>query len=214
MPLSQRLYQPGPLWHIIHRCHRRAFLLRFKQHRQLWRRWLFEARRRYGLRVLNYIATQDHIHLLVRDRGEGEVARAMRLVACRTAQMFNGRRHRDGAFWEECYHATAVAQGEALWHCLIDMDLNMVRAGQVAHPMEWDTCGYHEIQSPRTRYRIIDTNELMMALDIDDPMRLKRTYREWVAEALRRPFEGTGAGLCLRDEPLSYSARFDTEERR
>jgi putative transposase len=30
---------------------------------------LFEARKRYGLKVLNYIVTSNHIHLLVVDGG-------------------------------------------------------------------------------------------------------------------------------------------------
>lgn len=37
--------------------------------------WLFEAKKRYGLSVLDYVATSNHIHLLVHDRGAGEVAR-------------------------------------------------------------------------------------------------------------------------------------------
>lgn len=206
MSRANRHYLPGYIWHITHLCHQRAFLLRFKQDRQLWRRWLFEARRRYGLRVLNYMATCNHIHLLVRDRGDGEIARAMKLVAGRTAQTYNGRKHRRGAFWEDRYHATAVESGEHLRRCMVYMDLNMVRAGQVAHPKEWDTCGYHEIQSPRIRYRIIDTNELMLALGINDPMRLKQAHQEWVAEALNEPMparqKGWSEGLAVGSPPF------------
>ncbi len=35
-------------------------------------RWLFEAKKRYGLCVLNYMVTSNHIHLLVEGSG-GEV---------------------------------------------------------------------------------------------------------------------------------------------
>jgi putative transposase len=31
------------------------------------------------------------------------------------------------------------------------MDLNMVRAGIVAHPSQWPFCGYNEIQKPRKK---------------------------------------------------------------
>jgi putative transposase len=55
---------------------------------------LFEARRRYGLCVLNYVVTRNHVHLLVRDRGEKEIAASMHLVAGRTAQEYNERKGR------------------------------------------------------------------------------------------------------------------------
>jgi hypothetical protein len=46
--------------------------------------------------------------LLVRDRGTGEIERSMQLIANCTAQAYNRRKDRHGAFWEDCYHATAV----------------------------------------------------------------------------------------------------------
>jgi len=71
--------------------------------------WLLEARKPHGLSILNYAATSNHIHLLVLDRGQREViSRSMQLVAGRTAQAFNQRKKRKGAFWEDRYHATAV----------------------------------------------------------------------------------------------------------
>ena len=35
------------------------------------------------------------------------------------------------------------------------MDLNMVRAGVVSHPHDWDESGYKEIQQPRVVLHII-----------------------------------------------------------
>ncbi len=67
MPRANRYFLPGGVWHITHRCHKHAFLLKFERDRLRWRYWLYQAKKRYGLSVLNYIATSDHIHLLVRD---------------------------------------------------------------------------------------------------------------------------------------------------
>ena len=41
------------------------------------------------------------------------------------------------------------------------IDLNMVRAGAVAHPEQWLECGYAEIQHSKARWRIIDEEQLM-----------------------------------------------------
>ena len=94
MPRANRHYLPGHVWHITHRCHRKQFLLKLARDRRAWVRWLYAARKRYGLCVLNYTVTSNHIHLLVRDRGNGEIARSLQLVAGRTAQSYNDRRNR------------------------------------------------------------------------------------------------------------------------
>ena len=138
MPRASRYFMPGYVWHVTHRCHKKEFLLKFAKDRQCWRRWLFEARKRYGLCVLNYIVTSNHVHLLVRDRGGGEIARSMQLVAGRTAQEYNLRKTRTGAYWEDRYHATVVDTEEYLARCMTYIDLNMVSAGGVKHPAEWD----------------------------------------------------------------------------
>lgn len=59
--------------------------------------------------ILNYIVTSKHIHLLVYDDGGRDIiARSIQLIAGRTAQEYNKRKGRKGAFWEDLYHATAV----------------------------------------------------------------------------------------------------------
>ena len=90
MPRANRHYIPGYVWHITHRCHKKEFLLKFARDRRRWLQWLFEAKKRYGLRVLNYMVTSNHIHLLVRDIGDRDVIpNSIQLIAGRTGQEFN-----------------------------------------------------------------------------------------------------------------------------
>ena len=160
MPRANRHFLPGHVWHITHRCHKREFLLRFAQDRRRWRHWLYVARRRYGLCVLNYIVTSNHVHALVYDRGRQEIEKSMQLVSARTAQEYNQRKNRRGAFWEDRYHATAVQTGEHLIRCLTYIDLNMVRAAAVCHPRVWRFSGYHELCIPPRRKLAIDIGQL------------------------------------------------------
>jgi putative transposase len=185
MPRGNRIFAKGHIWHITHRCHQQAFLLKFVRDRRRWRNWLFEARRRYGLCVLNYIATSNHVHLLIADRGEAEIAPSMQLVAGRTAQEFNQRKARKGAFWEDRYHATAVQTDHHLVRCLSYIDLNMVRAGVVNHPREWEISSYHEIQSPRQRKGIIDHETLCKLVGIESIEELQKAHIRWIDEAAR-----------------------------
>jgi putative transposase len=78
----------------------------------------------------------------------------MQLIAGRTAQEYNRRKNRHGAFWEDRYHATAIQAGDYLHQCVAYTDLNMMRAGVVKHPRERENSGYREIQKPPSRYGI------------------------------------------------------------
>ena len=60
----------------------------------------------------------------------------------------------------------------------------MVRAGVVKHPSEWHECGYHEIQQPPQRRRIIDRQLLMRLLNIKSERELQRIHRQWVDETI------------------------------
>ncbi|RMH52297.1 MAG: transposase [Zetaproteobacteria bacterium] len=186
MARANRHHIPGQVWHITHRCHKQEFLLRFAKDRAQWIRWLFEAKKRYHLTILNYIATSNHIHLLAVDDDSNPIPRSIQLAAGRTAQAFNRRKKRRGAFWEDRYHATAIESGAHLIRCLTYIDLNMVRAGVVSHPSEWPHSGFHEIQSPPSRYRLIDQERLIALTGAADDADLRRAHREWIAQAIER----------------------------
>jgi len=187
MPRAKRHFLPGYAWHITHRCHKREFLLKFAKDRSVWISWLFEAKKRYKLSILNYTVTSNHVHLLVVDSGKREtIPKSMQLVAGRTAQQYNLRKKRKGAFWEDRYHATAVETNHHLISCLTYIDLNVVRAGVVAHPSEWEFGGYAEIQTTRQRYSIINRRALMELLGIHSTDALRQSHSMWVGEALSR----------------------------
>lgn len=185
MPRANRHYIPGYVWHITHRCHKKEFLLKFARDRRRWLQWLFEARKRYGLSVLNYTVTSNHIHLLVKDNGERDVIpNSMQLIAGRTGQEYNQRKNRKGAYWEDRYHATAVETDKHLIQCLVYMDMNMVRTGVVKHPIEWPFSGYTEIQAPRERYALLDYEGLREVLNFKTMDDLADAYRGWIEDAV------------------------------
>jgi putative transposase len=130
--------------------------------------WLFEAKERYNIVILNYIVTSNHIHLLVKDNSpQRDISSFMQLLQSRTAQEYNRRKNRKGAFWEDRYHATAVETGDHLIQCMTYINLNMVRAGVVSDPIEWTESGYFEIQNPRKRKQVIDYSYLSKLLNVE-----------------------------------------------
>jgi putative transposase len=198
MPRAHRHFLPNHVWHVTHRCHEKAFLLKFAHDRRRYLRWLFEAKKRFGLCVLNYMVTSNHIHLLLKDTDESVIAQSMQLIAGRTAQEYNQRKGRKGAFWEDRYHATAIETGEHMHRCLVYIDLNMVRAGVVGHPADWPHSGYREIQKPPARYAVIDLQALSALSGFTQVAYFQEAHRRWIEEALIRD-------LVARDDWWSES---------
>ena len=185
MARAKRHYIPGYIWHITHRCHKREFLLKFSKDRHRYLQWLYQARKRYGLTILNYMVTCNHVHLLVADDGDRDVIpNSMQLVAGRTGQEFNQRKERKGAYWEDRYHATAVESGDHLARCIVYIDTNMVRANVITHPSIWSFSGYNEIQEPRRKNVLIDYERLQGLLGAGSYDQLRSSHKGWVEECL------------------------------
>ena len=89
MPRANRHFVPGHVWHITHRCHRKTFLLKFAGDRRRYLHWVFEAKKRFRLAVLDYVVTSNHIHMLVKDTGGRVIPQSMQLIAGRTAMIQN-----------------------------------------------------------------------------------------------------------------------------
>jgi putative transposase len=220
MARASRHYIPGFIWHINYRCHKREILFRFRKDRHRWTQWLYQERKRYNITILNYMVTSNHVHLLVKDSGPPKsIPRSIQLVAGRIAQEYNKRKNRKGAFWEDRYHAVAVETGEHLIRCLVYIDLNMVRAGAVRHPSEWEFSGYNEIQRPRKKYVLISYEALMNLAGYQNYDAFRKAHRKWVETELetfgsRRQSHwtqsiavGSKAFIEAVQEQLSFRAR-------
>jgi len=181
-------------------------LLKFAKDRRRWLQWLFEAKKRYGLPILNYAVTSNHIHLLVvGDDDRDVIPNSIKLIAGRTGQEYNQRKNRKGAFWEDRYHATAVENCGHLFQCLVYIDLNMVRTGVVKHPSEWPFCGYKEIQEPRSKNVLIDYEKLRGLLGFDSYDRVITYHKNWVDNYL-------GNGKNTRDDKWTKSIAVGSRE--
>jgi len=90
---APRHYPPEHVWHLTQRCHRRQFLVKVLKDRRRWIDWLYTARMRFGLCVLDYTATSNHIRAGPRCRRD----RSRHAARCRshranTVQRPGGRR--------------------------------------------------------------------------------------------------------------------------
>lgn len=167
--------------HVTHRCHNRAYLLKFRRDRRAYVERLRQATHQFDIDVLDYAVTSNHVHILIWiSRGE-DLSAAMQYVQGSIAQAYNRRKGRWGAFWSGRYHPTLVQSGPHLSRCLFHIGLNMVRAGAVGHPLEWGECGVHELAGERKRYRVLNVERLQWCLGMPGDL---DGFRSWYRRTL------------------------------
>jgi REP element-mobilizing transposase RayT len=87
----------GGVFHLTHRCHNRAFLLKFARDRDGYRALVREHLECFDVSVLDYCVTSNHVHLLVDAPKRVEVSGFMREVASESARAYNRRKGRSSA---------------------------------------------------------------------------------------------------------------------
>ncbi len=180
MPRRTRGWLDNACYHITHRCHNREFLFRYKKYRWFYLRQLFEMSKRYKIDILDYIVTSNHVHLLLSSGKGKRISEGLCYLHGRMGQFYNMETNKSGSFWSGRFHSTLIQDGKHLGECLFYIDLNMVRAGVVRHPMEWDASGCNEFYRPKQRYRIINTNRLLEVLAMPDI----GSFRKWHTSTL------------------------------
>jgi putative transposase len=81
MARAHRLKVQGGIFHITHRWHNRAFLLKFARDREAYRAKMREALGQFEICLLNYTITRNHVHLLVDAENRFEVSGFIQKVA-------------------------------------------------------------------------------------------------------------------------------------
>ena len=180
MPRSNRYLVAGYTYHLTHRCHNREHNLKSARERDLYKKWLKEGIRRFGVSVYAYAITRNHVHVLAHADNLESISGMMHLAAGSVAKNYNLYNGHLGSFWEHPFHCTLVDGRDHLMNCLAYIDLNMVRAGVVKHPSEWKWCSYNELIGTRKRYCILDIERLMETLEYNSLEQFRSVYKDLI----------------------------------
>ncbi len=73
--------------------------------------------------------------------------------------------------------------------CMVYIDLNMVRAGVVNHPQQWDYGGYSAFYSPPRRYRLVDIKAVLALTGMRSLEEFQQNHQALIRKALYQPFQ-------------------------
>lgn len=126
-----RLTLAGHLHHVIQRGNNRQPIFADREDRETMLSLLADNAAKYGGAVHAYVLMDNHFHLLVTPATAEGLPQMMQAIGRRYVQYFNRRHARTGTLWEGRYRCTVLQPERWLLPCMVYLDLNPVRAGEV-----------------------------------------------------------------------------------
>ena len=189
MPRRPRLDLPGLPQHVIQRGNNRQACFFQEQDYTTYLRFLHEHSTAARVEVHAYVLMTNHVHLLLSGQRHGAVSTLMQDMGRHYVRYINGSYGRSGTLWEGRFKTCHVQDERYLLTCLRYIELNPVRAGMVADPVDyrWSTYRHHAGVgdcpglTPHSAYLALGPDPAQRALH----------YRALMAEAL--PNDEVGA---------------------
>lgn len=139
-----RLTLPGHLHHVIQRGNNRQPIFADREDFETLLGLLADNAQRHAVAVHAYVLMDNHFHLVATPSTADGLPQMMQAVGRRYVQYFNRRHGRTGTLWEGRYRSTVLQAERFLLPCMVYLDLNPVRAGQVAQAVDyaWSSHGH------------------------------------------------------------------------
>ena len=166
--------------HIIFRCHNRQLLFKENEVKDyillLWAKY----KRRYGLKIFEFIIMDNHCHLLARARSAEALGHFMRNVNSQIARYVNKRNHRDSQVIRERYRSPLISSHDYALKTMQYIWLNRHKVNQ-SNPLFDPWCSVSWRHNPAIIGRIARSEKerhlLRTLLDYDDVIYEKNVRR-------------------------------------
>lgn len=138
-----RIVLPGQPQLILQRGHGAEPIFQRERDYRFYLDSLDSAAQRYAGDVHAYVLMPDHVYLLITPHAEDSLARILQQVGRSFVRYLKHAYQRSGGLWDGRYKATIVDSERYLLACYRYVELDPVRARQVAHPGDYPWSSYH-----------------------------------------------------------------------
>lgn len=199
-----RLILAGQPHHVILRGNNRQAIFFSDLDRQQLLAILSEAAVQYAVAVHAYVLMDNHFHLLLTPPSAQALSRMMQALGRRYVGWFNARHQRTGTLWEGRFRAGLIEGERHLLACMRYVELNPVRAGLCATPVQWEwSSAAHHLGL--TRQALITEHELYWRLG-NTPFEREHAYREFIDQGVAPHEQAQFTDAALRGRPVASEA--------
>lgn len=168
MPRAPRLQDAGYVHHVISRGNDRQPLFKSSKDYQRYLFHLDESRKKYPIKIYNYVLMENHIHLLVEPKADGSLSKVMEDTSKAYAKYFNKKYGRVGHVFQGRFKSFLVQQERYFFACSRYIDLNPVKAGVVSEPKDYIWSGYSDLATGKRGHIDLDQSEVFLSLGKSD----------------------------------------------
>jgi putative transposase len=137
MPRTARASVGGLCYHVINRGNARAGVFHDSRDYEAFVRLIGEARMRLPLDVLAACLMPNHIHLVVRPFGNGDLGRWMQWLLTSHVRRYHRRHRSSGHVWQGRFKAFPVQHDVHLLQVMRYVERNALRAKLVERAEDW-----------------------------------------------------------------------------
>jgi putative transposase len=103
---------------------------------------LYEAARKYHVKIHAYVLMTNHVHLLMTPQLKESISLVMQSIGRRYVQYINKEYRRTGTLWESRHKASLIDGERYLLVCSRYIEMNPVSANMVKHPSQYKWTSY------------------------------------------------------------------------
>jgi putative transposase len=142
MPRKPRMYLPGVPCHVIQRGNNRDATFFAEQDYQYYLECLYDAARKYHVKIHAYVLMTNHVHLLMTPQLKESISLVMQSIGRRYVQYVNKEYKRTGTLWESRHKASLIDGERYLLICSRYIEMDPVSANMVEHPSQYKWTSY------------------------------------------------------------------------
>lgn len=180
MPRKPRVWYPGAAYHIMCRGNHRHEIFRDDEDRQVYLRYLLEAKRRYSCYILTYCLMTNHVHLQV-ETTDVEIWEMMKRLNMRYAIYFNRKYKFVGHLFQGRYRAEIIERDAYNLDISKYIHLNPVHAKIVKWPGEYAWSSYQNYLGKKED-ELVSPEKILGYFRGSDPL----AYQKYVEQQIRK----------------------------
>lgn len=203
-----RLVLPQQPHHIIQRGNDRQLIFRAPEDYQRFLVWLKESAREFKVAIHAYVLMPNHLHLLASPSTVEGLAQMMQRIGRYYVPWYNAKYERTGSLFQGRFKTALIDSEKYFMLCSRYIELNPVRAGLGADPLDypWSSYAHHAGTRPDS---VVTDHALYWALG-NTPFQREAAYIELAREGLSEDELARINAAVLKGWPLGSDA-FKTE---
>jgi putative transposase len=142
MPRKPRFYLPGHPAHIIQRGNCRQPVFYDDNDYLSYLTWLSEGAEKHGCSIHAYVLMTNHVHLLMTPDSRESISRTIQYLGRYYVTYINSEYGKSGTLWEGRHKGCVIDSAHYMLTCMRYIELNPVRAGMVAAPIDYRWSSY------------------------------------------------------------------------